>query len=162
MSAQKNSRPRRDWLILTVLSGDRPLPGWADAVLFAGRLASACVFISFGLAKFVSHASETASFRDYGLPAPSAFAYVIGAIEVCGGIALLLGFATRLVACVLAGDMVGAIVASGILSGETVSLTLAPALLVFMLVVVFFGAGALSLDRRIVRRIEPRSPGTPP
>jgi len=97
--------------------------------------ASAVVFIVFGIGKFANHASETASFQAYGLPAPGVFTVLIGVIEIVGGVMLLLGIAPRIAAIVLAGDMVGAIVLSGLLHGETVSLTLAPALLIAMIVV---------------------------
>jgi putative oxidoreductase len=101
------------------------------------RGASAIVFIVFGVGKFVNYAGESASFRGYGLPAAGAFTLVIGLVEVLGGIALIAGLtsrlANRLAVAALAGDMVGAIVISGILHGEKISLTLAPALLVSML-----------------------------
>jgi uncharacterized membrane protein YphA (DoxX/SURF4 family) len=42
--------------------------------------------------------------------------------------------------------MIGAIVVSGVLRGEAVSLTLAPALLVAMVVLAVLGPGRLSLD----------------
>jgi putative oxidoreductase len=100
------------------------------------RVASASVFIIFGVGKFVNHPAETASFRGYGLPAPGVFTLVIGVVEILGGIALVVGaaegLARRLAIVVLAGDMVAAIILSGILHGEQVSLTLAPALLVSM------------------------------
>jgi putative oxidoreductase len=70
-------------------------------------------------------------------------------IEIAGGLLLLVGLGTRLAALVLAGDMVGAIVASGIGEGEAISLTLAPALLVAMAYLVWVGAGSHALDRRL-------------
>lgn len=135
--------------------------GWLLALV---RIASGVVFVTFGAGKFVSHASEVASFRGYGLPWPDAFVYVIGVLELAGGILLLLGLGTRLVALLLAGDMVGAIVASGILKGETISLTLAPALLVAMLVLLTAGPGRLSLDSRLSGRHVHRDapPSVPP
>ena len=51
-------------------------------------------------------------------------------------------------ALVLAGDMVGAVVVSGIGLGELVSLTLAPAELVICLLLFWRGPGMRSLDRR--------------
>jgi putative oxidoreductase len=89
------------------------------------------------------------SFEDYGLPSPDAFVYAIGVIEVVGGLLLLIGLATRLAALVLAGDMVGAIVASGIGEGEAISLTLAPALLVAMAYLLWVGPGTHAVDRRL-------------
>jgi putative oxidoreductase len=100
-------------------------------------LASALVFVLFGVGKFTNHASELASFQGYGLPAPDAFVYAVGAVEVAGGVLLALGRLVRPAAFALAGDMVGAIAISGIARGETVSLTLAPALLVAMILLVF-------------------------
>jgi uncharacterized membrane protein YphA (DoxX/SURF4 family) len=97
------------------------------------RWAAAIVFILFGAGKFVHHASELASFRHYGLPAPDAFVYAVGVVEIGGGLLLASGRLIRLAALVLAGDMVGAIIVSGIGRGEDISLTLAPALLVAML-----------------------------
>jgi len=112
-------------------------------VLAVLRLASGVIFVIFGLGKFVDHASEASSFAIYGLPHPSAFAYLIGVLELGGGLLLILGRGVRPAAVLLAGDMVGAIVVSGIGRGERVSLTLAPALLVVMLLLVWQGGGGL-------------------
>jgi putative oxidoreductase len=103
------------------------------------------VFVAFGVGKFINHGSELASFKAYGLPAPEVFVVVIGVIELVGGLLLALGVLTRPAALVLAGDMVGAIVVSGIAMGEMVSLTLAPAQLVAMLVLLWTGPGAYSV-----------------
>jgi hypothetical protein len=72
----------------------------------------------------------------YGLPSPSLFSYAIGTLEIVGALALISGIALLPVAFALAGDMVGAIVVSGIALGELVSLTLAPAMLAAMLVLI--------------------------
>jgi len=58
------------------------------------------------------------------------------------------GFATRLAALALAGDMIGAIIISGVMHGEGISLTLAPALLVATGLLVRYGPGRLSADGR--------------
>ncbi|HEV3228113.1 MAG TPA: DoxX family membrane protein [Solirubrobacteraceae bacterium] len=92
----------------------------------------AVVFVVFGVGKFANHASEASSFATYGLPAPGLFADAIGVLEIFGGLALLLGVALGPAALLLAGDMIGAIIVSGVARGETVSLTLAPALLAAM------------------------------
>jgi putative oxidoreductase len=109
------------------------------------RVAAGAVLLAFGVAKFTSHESELASFENYGLPAPDAFTYAIGVLEVGGGLLLLVGFLTRLAALALAGDMAGAIVVSGFGEGEAISLTLAPALLVTMIVLMRFGPGRPAL-----------------
>jgi uncharacterized membrane protein YphA (DoxX/SURF4 family) len=102
------------------------------------------VFVVFGAGKFVDHSSELASFRGYDLPAPEVFVVVIGVIELVGGALLIANRFVRPAAFVLAGDMVGAIVVSGIAKGELISLTLAPGLLLAM--------AALLVSRRPSRR----------
>ena len=114
------------------------------------RWASASVFALFGVAKFTAHASEVSSFRSYGLPAPDAFVYAIGALEIVGALLLAAGLLTRLAAAALAGDMLAAIVVSGLAKGEVLSLTLAPALLVAMIVVCWIGPGHPALDTRLL------------
>jgi putative oxidoreductase len=124
---------------------ERPA-GWALTIT---RWASGAIFVVFGAGKFVNHASEASSFHAYGLPSPGAFTDAIGVLELVGGVLLVLGLGTRAVAALLAGDMIGAIIVSGLLREETVSLTLAPALLVAMSVLVALGPGRLSLDRAL-------------
>jgi putative oxidoreductase len=119
-----------------------------DRALLGLRLLSGGVFVAFGIGKFVNHTSELASFKTYGLPAPEAFVVVIGVIELVGGLLLMIGVLTRPAALVLAADMIGAIVVSGIAKGELVSLTLAPAELVAMLVLLWTGPGGASLRPR--------------
>lgn len=101
--------------------------------LGAIRWAAAIVFVVFGAGKFVNHGSELASFRAYALPAPEVFVYAVGILELVGGLLLASRRAVRPIALVLAADMIGAIVVSGLGRGEILSLTLAPALLVAML-----------------------------
>lgn len=116
------------------------------------RIAAGVVFVVFGVGKFTQHATEVDSFRTYGLPAPDAFVYAIGVLELVGGLMLVAGLLTRLAALALAGDMVGAIVVSGVREGELISLTLAPALLVTMLVLLRTGAGGRSIDVAVLGR----------
>jgi uncharacterized membrane protein YphA (DoxX/SURF4 family) len=114
---------------------------WVIAV----RWTAAIVFVGFGAAKFANHTFELVSFRQYGLPLPDAFVYAIGVLELGGGLLLASGVLVRLAALVLAGDMVGAIIVSGVAKGELISLVLAPAELVAMLVLLWAGSGAHSL-----------------
>lgn len=99
------------------------------------RWASAIVFVVFGAGKFVNHAAELSSFRQYGLPFAEGFVFLIGGVEILGGALLLVRRLARPAACLLAIDMMGAIIVSGIAHGEAISLTLAPALLAAMIVV---------------------------
>lgn len=126
-------------------------PRWVVAT----RWAAAIVFVVFGAGKFVNHASELASFRHYGLPSASTFAYVIGVVEIAGGLLLARGVFVRAAALVLAVDMVGAIIVSGIAQGEALSLTLAPALLVAMIFLWRASAADPRLGRQFIARNRP-------
>jgi uncharacterized membrane protein YphA (DoxX/SURF4 family) len=103
---------------------------------FFTRLGPAGVFLLFGADEFVNHARNVGGFTNYGLPDPSAFSYAIGSLEIVGALSLLSGIALLPAAIALAGDMVGAIIVSGIALGELVSLTLAPVMLVAMLTLI--------------------------
>lgn len=119
---------------------------WAPPV----RWVSGAIFVLFGIGKFAEHAHEVESFESYGLPAAEAFVYAIGGLEIGAGLLLLAGLATRLAALAMAGNMVGAIALSGIGEGEVLpSLTLAPALLIAMLFLLWAGPGSRSLDSRL-------------
>ena len=134
-------------LVATRLEGR---PALAAAL---ARVGAGIVFVAFGIGKFTAHASEVDSFRGYGLPSPDGFVYAIGVLELVGGSMLVAGLLTRAAALVLAGDMVGAIVVSGVKEGELVSLTLAPALLVVTALLLVAGGGAASVDGRLRRRV---------
>src|SRR5215470_10976162 len=120
--------------------------GTGSRWLTGTRWVVAGIFLGFGVTKFANHAAELASFRHYPLPAPGLFVYLVGALEIGGGLLLAAGLLTRLAAVALAADMIGAVVVSGLARGEVISLTLAPLLLVAMIILIRFGAGAWSLD----------------
>ena len=146
-------RSRRDGTstVLELLLATR-VEGRRGAAAALARVAAGAVFVVFGIGKFSQHATEVESFRTYGLPSPDAFVYAIGVLEIAGGLMLIAGFLTRFAALALAGDMVGAIVVSGIKEGEIVSVTLAPAQLVVMLVLLWAGPGARAADAALARR----------
>lgn len=128
-----------------------------DHALLTLRVLSGAVFVAFGVGEFINHGSELASFKTYGLPAPEAFVVAVGVIELVGGLLLIAGVLTRPAALVLAGDMIGAIVVSGIARGEPISLTLAPAELVAMLVLLWTGSGVHSAHALLWSHTQRRS-----
>ncbi len=117
------------------------------------RCVAGVVFVSFSFGKFLHHSAEVAAFERYGIPAPEVATYAVGTLELAGGLLLILGLGTRLVALALAGNMVGAISTAGPVDGGPIHLGLAPALLVAMLLLVWAGAGARSLDLAMGRRM---------
>jgi uncharacterized membrane protein YphA (DoxX/SURF4 family) len=118
----------------SLLGLDTPEDGWRRRV----RLLAGVIYAFAGTPKFFAHGWEAGHFRTYGLPWPEAFVYLIGAIEILGGLALIARVAVRPVSLLLGAVMIGAIVTSGIGQGEWIpSLTLAPALLVASLYLVW-------------------------
>jgi uncharacterized membrane protein YphA (DoxX/SURF4 family) len=152
LMSDESSRSRSKRLAARAKYAAAVAPGGSQHValarmLLALRLGAGIVFVAFGVAKFTNHASELASFRQYGLPTPDVFVYAIGVVEIVAGAALVSRRITRLAALVLAGDMAGAIVVSGIGRGEDISLTLAPVLLLAMIALTLFGPGGRARDR---------------
>lgn len=128
----------------------RPLLATSDALWpLVARVVAGLVFFSFSFGKFTRHQAEVDAFDRYGIPAADAAVYLVGVLEFVGGLMLIAGLGTRLAALGLAGNMIGAIATAGRIDGGVVHLGLAPALLVTMLVLVWAGAGARSVDRRL-------------
>lgn len=106
----------------------------------------------FGVAGFSGFLSQV------GVPAASVAAVVVIAVELLGGLALILGLGTRYVAIPLAIDMLVALLAVHLPAGffvdaggyEFVLLLLGASLALF-----FSGGGALALDRLVWRRSSP-------
>ncbi len=109
----------------------------SERILLTLRLLSGAVFVAFGAGKFIDHASELASFKGYGLPLPGLLVVAIGVLELAGGALLIAGRLVRPAAAALAGDMAVAILISGVAHDEPISLTLAPAELAVMLLLLW-------------------------
>lgn len=73
------------------------------------RLALGAVFIAHGLPKLTAPGMTAGFFGKIGIPAPYVMVLVVGLIEAGGGLLLLLGVATRIVASLLALTMLTAI-----------------------------------------------------
>ena len=67
-----------------------------------GRIAIAAIFLLSGLNKLAAPASTIAYIESVGLPFPPIAFGVSAAVEVLGGIALILGFRTRITATIMA------------------------------------------------------------
>ena len=127
--------------------------GRAAAATTAVRVVTGVFFISVSIGKFTEHAQEVADFDRYGVPIPELAVYLVGAVELLGGIALVLGLATRVAALLLAADMIGAIATAGRVDGGTFHLGVAPTLLVAMLFLLWAGPGLLAVDNRLLTRV---------
>ncbi len=84
------------------LSVSAPVSTNADMLALTGRVLLAAIFVLSGLAKFADPAGTAAYVASAGLPAPTVAALGAALLETVGGIALIIGFRTRLVAIALA------------------------------------------------------------
>lgn len=75
------------------------------------RVALGVIFTAHGWQKFneFTIAGTQASFAQMGVPAADVVAPVVAVLELAGGVALILGLFTRIVAALLALDMLGAL-----------------------------------------------------
>jgi putative oxidoreductase len=121
--------------------------------LLAIRVYWGWLFLQSGIGKF-SHIDKVVSFfTDLGIPAPTLNAYFNASLETVGGILLVLGLASRLIAVPLLINMIVAYITADrealtaffSESGKFFGADPFPFLLVSLLVLIF-GPGKLSLD----------------
>jgi putative oxidoreductase len=74
----------------------------SDAGALAGRLLIAALFLPAGIAKATGFAGTVGYISSVGMPAPAAAAVVAVLLEIVGGLALILGYRTRLFALAFA------------------------------------------------------------
>jgi putative oxidoreductase len=121
----------------------------ADAIALAGRVLMSLIFIQSGFHKLLAPSVTIEHIAADGLPLPPA-AYVVAVLcELGGGLAILLGWQTRLAAAALALFCVVAAVTVHYVPGNSAqmvnfwkNLTITGG----FLYVLAFGAGAISLD----------------
>jgi putative oxidoreductase len=117
----------------------------------AGRVLIAVLFLLSGLSKLAAPAMTMGYIASVGLPAPLLGYLIAIAVEIGGGLLLVLGLQTKLVALVMAGFAIATALAfhSNLADQNTMihfmkNIAIAGGLLQ----VVAFGAGAFSLDAR--------------
>jgi putative oxidoreductase len=121
--------------------------------LAALRVAVATIFIKHGAQKlFVfGFAGVTGAFTQMGVPLPGVTGPFIALLEFFGGIALVIGLLTRLIALGFVCDMLGAILLVQLKSGFS-HYELEFLLLGSSLALVLTGAGEFSVDALLGRR----------
>ena len=126
----------------------------ADAVLLVLRLTWGWQFFQTGLGKLQNIGRVITFFTSLGVPAPVQSAYFVGTLELAGGLLLLLGLFARPVALLLTGNMLVAYLAAdrgalfGVFSNLEAFQKADPFMFLLVSVIVLtFGAGAVSLDR---------------
>jgi len=127
--------------------------------LLAVRLYWGWQFMQTGWGKLSDIGKVVGFFSDLGIPAPALNAYFVSALEFGGGILLILGLGSRLIALPLAVDMAVAYITAdreallSIFSNPDKFTAAAPyTFLVASLIVLIFGPGKYSLDALLAAR----------
>ena len=127
-----------------------------NALNLLGRIAIAALFLPAGLNKLVAIEGTSGYFASLGLPGVAIFVWLVIAIEVLGGIALIIGYQTRFVAIGLAIFTVLASIAGHAFWAAPVDAAFIAQLLFFkniavtggLLILASAGAGSISIDGR--------------
>jgi len=128
------------------------------------RLVIGVTFFYTGRGKLQNLDRTISFFTDLGIPFPEANAIFISSLETIGGICLMLGLGTRLFSALLSSTMIVALLTAdkeSFLGKFPAELTdVAPAMLLLLLIwLVLYGAGAVSLDRLVGRVFRGRREG---
>jgi len=137
-------------------SGTLGASSTADFASLALRLAVGTVLAYHGWLKIPDVAGFTGFVESLGVPAPELVAYVVTYLEFLGGIALIIGLATRYVAALFVVEMVFTIslvkLDVGLIAAEGVGAELDILILATALSLVLTGAGRWSVDALFVGR----------
>jgi len=143
----------------------RRIPYTSDIAALVVRVALGVVFVAHGWQKLVDygHAGTTKAFGAMGVPLPAISAFYATWVELLGGLALILGVVTHLVALLLFLDMLGAfaIVHAGnglFVGNQPPGFELVLVLGAASLALVLVGAGRFSVDVLVRRRSGVRPP----
>jgi putative oxidoreductase len=126
------------------------------------RLTLGPVFISTGWGKLHGLADVTSFFQTLGIPLPELNAAVVASTEFFGGLLILVGLGTRLVALPMAFTMVIALLTakwSEVDGVATLAGFVETSYLVMFLVLAIGGPGAISLDGVLGRWLTRPAPG---
>jgi putative oxidoreductase len=131
------------------------LAAWDALPLLLIRLSIGSIFIQTGLGKLMHFGGTVNFFASLGIPYPVINAAAASSIEFFGGILVIAGLLTRPAAAKLAFVMVIAILTAHLAEIETLSDLIrvqAFDYLLFFVLLLFTGAGKLSIDHWIKTR----------
>lgn len=123
-----------------------------DLVMLLGRILASALFIQAGYSELIELDGTIGYFEALGLPLPWLTVWGVLAVELIGGIALLIGFQTRIAAAVLG---LFAIAAGAIGHSDTADIVQLQMLMKDIAVggglfyMAIHGAGQLSVDARL-------------
>ncbi|GLS34281.1 putative oxidoreductase [Mesorhizobium albiziae] len=131
-------------------AGANTASGGAVLILL-GRILLSVMFILAGFGKLTAIGATAGWFGSIGLPAPTIVAVVVGLVELLGGIAILIGFQTRIAALVLAVFTLAATAIAHLDFADQIQVLMLQKNLGVtggFLILAAVGAGALSVDAK--------------
>ena len=123
------------------------------------RILIGLVFLSEGIQKFLFPVElGVGRFEKIGIPSPELLAPLVASIEIFGGALVLLGYGTRIAACLLLGVMSVAVISTKVpLLLKNGFWTMAHesrtdwSMIMSLLFLLILGGGALSIDAKVTR-----------
>jgi putative oxidoreductase len=147
--------PEKYYLLLIRVASSLQSP-----FLLAVRLYWGWQFMETGWGKLTDIGKVIGFFTELGIPAPALNAYFVSALEFGGGVLLILGLGSRLIALPLVIDMLVAYITAdrealfSIFSSPDKFTSAAPyTFLIASLIVLIFGPGKISADALLAGRI---------
>ncbi len=149
-------------MVRTALAARRLVVRTADSLSWlpqaAARVGVGWVFVQSGWGKLHHLQQSVDYFASLGIPAPRLQAPFVAGVELVGGLLVLAGLLTRVASVPLAATMVVALATAR--RAEIAGLGDLAGTVEFLYLLAFgflaaFGAGALSLDRLLLRRFAP-------
>jgi putative oxidoreductase len=138
----------------------RFLSNLESPLLLAIRLYWGWQFMQAGWGKLNGIGKVISFFNELGIPAPAVNAWFVAGLEFAGGILLMIGLGSRLIALPLVIDMIVAYITAdreallSMISNPDKFIAAAPfSFLLTSLIVLVFGAGKFSADALFMRRM---------
>ena len=125
--------------------------GSASVGILVGRILLSILFLFAGFGKLTAISATAGWFGSIGLPVPTVTAVVVGLVELLGGLAILLGFQTRIAAIVVALFTLGATAIAHLDFSDAMQVLMLQKNLAItggLLILAIVGAGSLSVDAR--------------
>nr|WP_196107814.1 MULTISPECIES: DoxX family protein [unclassified Ochrobactrum] len=131
------------------MSSITPQPN--GVVTLIARIFLSILFIIAGYGKLTAIAGTAGYFAGLGLPLPTVTAVVVGLVEFVGGLAILVGFQTRIAAAVVGLFTIGATLVAHMDFSQGMNAMMAQKNLAIaggLFILALHGAGALSIDAK--------------
>ncbi|MFK4824287.1 DoxX family protein [Paenochrobactrum sp. BZR 588] len=117
-----------------------------------GRIFISILFILAGWGKLTAITGTAGYFGSLGLPMPTVTAVLVGLIEFLGGLAILVGFQTRIAAIIVALFTIGTILVAHMDFSNGLNVMMAQKNLAIaggLLALAAYGAGSYSVDAKL-------------